>query len=75
MSSKITNELSVLELLRLLNEKLGLERTRLREIRVSPAISVTSLELEVSTSTSADHNKGLSRYHRSRVSKREYTMS
>ena len=50
MPLKITNDLSVLELLRLLNEKLGLECTRLREIRVSPAISVTSLELEVSTS-------------------------
>ena len=49
MSSQTTCELSVLELLHLLNEKLGLECTKLREIRICPVISASSLEPEVST--------------------------
>ena len=48
MPLQTTCDLSVLELLRLLNEKLGLRCTRLRETRISPAISAASLEPEVS---------------------------
>ena len=49
MSSEAALDLSIPELLRVLNEKLGLECTRAREIRL-PAVpaSITSLEAEAS---------------------------
>ena len=48
MSLQATSDLSVPELVRLLNEKLGLKSTGLREIRISPSISASALEPEVS---------------------------
>jgi hypothetical protein len=49
MSSEAALNLSVLELLRALNEKLGLKYTKAREIRLPPVpASVTLLETEVS---------------------------
>ena len=51
MSLEAALNLSVPELLRALNEKLGLECTRARGIRLPPVpASITSLEAEVSTS-------------------------
>ena len=40
--------LSILDLLRVLNEKLDLECTRLRETRLPPVVSTASLGPEVS---------------------------
>ena len=49
MHSEAALNLSVPELLRALNEKLGLEYTRRREIRLPPVpASITFLEAEVS---------------------------
>ena len=51
MSLEATLNLSIPELLRALNEKLGLECTRARGIRLPPVpASITSLEVEVSIS-------------------------
>jgi hypothetical protein len=55
MSSEAALDLSILELVRALNEKLGLECAKAREICPPPAqASVTSLEAEVSRSISAN---------------------
>ena len=49
MSSQAVYGLSIPELLRVLNEKLGLERTRAREICLPPILgSMSSLEAAVS---------------------------
>ena len=49
MSLEAALDLSIPELLRVLSEKLGLECTRAREIRLPPVpTSITSLEAEVS---------------------------
>ena len=48
MSLEAARSLSVPELLRVLNEKLGLEHTRLRKYHPPAAVSTTSLEAEVS---------------------------
>ena len=49
MSSEAAHDLSISDLLRLLNEKLSLECVRLRETRLPPVISTVSLESEVGT--------------------------
>ena len=49
MSLEAARDLSIPDLLRLLNEKLGLECTRLREIPLPPLASVASSESEVNT--------------------------
>ena len=46
---KAARDLSIPDLLRLLNEKLGLECTRLRETPLPPLASVASSESEVNT--------------------------
>jgi hypothetical protein len=48
MSSAVGHDLSIPDLLHLLNEKLDLERTKLREAFLPPAVSAASLESEVS---------------------------
>jgi hypothetical protein len=49
MSFEAALNLSVLELLQVLNAKVALECTRVREIRLSPGLaSITTLEAEVS---------------------------
>lgn len=50
MSSQAAHDLSISELLRVLNDKLGLEYTRIRETGLSPAVSTSSLETDVSIS-------------------------
>ena len=58
MSLEAALSLSVPELLRVLNEKLGLECTRAREIRLPPVpASITSLGTEVSGSQSTSLGK------------------
>jgi len=52
MSLEAARDLSIPELLRVLNEKLGLEHTMLRKCH-PPAVSTTSLEVEVSAPSSA----------------------
>lgn len=52
MSSEAALSLSILELLQVLNEKLGLECAKAREVRLPPVpasvlASVTSLKIEV----------------------------
>lgn len=49
MLLEAVRELSVFQLLSALSEKLSLERTRLREVRLPPVASVASTESEVST--------------------------
>ena len=49
MSLEAARGLTIPELLRVLNEKLGLECTRLRELPSPPDFSTASLEAEVST--------------------------
>ena len=49
MSLEAARGLSIPDLLRLLNEKLGLECTRVREIPLSPAVPAPTLGSEVST--------------------------
>ena len=46
-------DLSIPELLCVLNEKLGFEHARLRKYHPPPAVSTASLEAEVSTPSSA----------------------
>jgi len=53
MSLEAARDLSIPELLRVLNGKLGLEQTRLRKYHPPPAFSTTSLEAEVSVPSSA----------------------
>jgi len=60
MSLEAACDLSIPELLRVLNEKLGLEHTRLRKYHPPPAVSTTSLEAEVSLPSSA-HPQGTRR--------------
>jgi len=48
MSFETTHNLSIPELLHILNEKLGLERTRFRDIPLPPVASAASLESQVS---------------------------
>ena len=49
MSLEAARNLSVLELLQVLNENLDLEFARVREICLSPAIPAAPLQTEVST--------------------------
>ena len=49
MSLETAHDLSISDLLCVLNEKLGLECTRLRETPLPPAFSTAELESEVST--------------------------
>ena len=53
MSLEAARDLSIPELLRVLNEKLGFEHARLRKYHPPPAVSTASLEAEVSTPSSA----------------------
>lgn len=55
MALEAARDLSVQDLLRVLNEKLGLECTRLRETPLPPVVSAASLEPEVMASTLLDH--------------------
>ena len=48
MSLEITRDLSLPDLLHMLNEKLGLECTRLRDTALLPAAFTVSLESQVS---------------------------
>ena len=48
MSSQAAYDLSIPELLHVLNERLDFEYARVRDIRLPPAVSVASLETEVS---------------------------
>jgi len=48
MSLETARDLSIPDLLRVLNEKLDLEYTRLRGTPLPPTVSVASLESEVS---------------------------
>jgi len=48
MSLEAAHNLSIPELLRVLNEKLGLESSRLRETCLPPIVSIASLKAEVS---------------------------
>ena len=48
MSLEAARDLSIQDLFRVLNEKLGLDRTRIRDIFTSREVPVASLELEVS---------------------------
>ena len=48
MSLETARDLSLPDLLHMLNEKLDLERTRLRDIPLPSAVSVASLESQVS---------------------------
>jgi len=50
MSLKAARDLSIPDLLRVLNEKIGLEFTTLRNTSLSSAVSAGSLESEVSGS-------------------------
>jgi len=49
MSSEAARNLSIPELLCALNEKLGLESSRLRQMCLPPIISIASLKAEVSS--------------------------
>ena len=49
MSLEAARDLSIQDLLRMLNEKFGLEYARIREISSSCTVPAASLELEVST--------------------------
>ena len=49
MSLEAVRDLSIQDLLRLLNEKLGLEYTRIRDIPTPHAVPAASLKSEVST--------------------------
>ena len=53
MSSEVARDLSIPDLLRALNEKLGLECTRLQRTPVSHIVSAAFLEPEVSEPQSA----------------------
>jgi len=58
MSLKADRNLSVFELLQVLNEKLGLECARIQEIHLPPVLSsVVSLEAEASTTPNPDPPK------------------
>ena len=57
MSSEIALNLSIPELLRALNEKLGLECTRAREICIPLILNSISVKAEVSGSQSIRLNK------------------
>ena len=48
MSLEAARDLSIPDLLRVLNEKLGLQFTTLRNTPLPPAVSTASLEYEVS---------------------------
>ena len=48
MSLEATRDLSIPDLIRVLNEKIGLEFTMLRNTSLPPAVSARSLESEVS---------------------------
>ena len=48
MSLEAARDLSIRDLLRVLNQKIGLEYTTLRDTPLPPSISATSLESEVS---------------------------
>ena len=50
MSLEAVRDLSIPDLLRVLNEKIGLEFTTLRNTSLPPAVSAASLEFEVSES-------------------------
>ena len=49
MSLEAVHDLSTQDLLHVLNEKLGLERTRIRDILPSHVVPLASLESDVST--------------------------
>ena len=58
MTLETARDLSIADLLRMLNEKLGLECTRVQGTRLPPAVSATSLEREVSTYASIGERCG-----------------
>ena len=57
MSLEAARNLSIPDLLRVLNEKLGLECARLRETPLPPVVSAASLESEVSRINPHNLNK------------------
>ena len=80
MSLEAARDLSIQDLLRVLNEKLGLECTRIRDIPLSRTVPATFLESEVSTRwlilvpTDATAGSDSSGLYRSTFSRPEHTI-